>query len=111
MSLAESAADYEYINGLIEARKYDELGELGVILKAFDAVGIPHDTMTANEMNGKLIDISILIPPNEHEHEISIFLFTPEFKFDRVYVENAHPLSYFLGDDDAADVGYDMEDE
>jgi len=100
------------IMGMIERGQYRKLGDAGILLKAFNQIGIPWDLGTVEGLGdihfedgelvgegGPLKAIHISIPPNAEEPQVAIFSFTPEGKFNAAYVENAEPLGYQVDPD------------
>lgn len=93
---------YHRIQQILDQKAYEKVGDLGKLVKTLDEIGIPWDLLTTTfpgEGVRELIDINLVIPPNRDEHEVAIFRFTPEYKFDHIYIENAIPLGYDIDED------------
>lgn len=97
--------NFKSIHILVECHEFESLGEMGILMKSFTELGIPHDLITMSSLTnqgGNLKNVLLVIPPN-HEgcmDRVTVFSFTPNFKFLNAYIENSYPLRYrYLGDD------------
>lgn len=89
-----SQKEYERIHQMLESKRYADLGEMGILQKAFDEINVKYELLTMNLTEG-IEDVpsrvGLIIPPSNtgFKNVVAVFSFSPEYKYQETYFEDA----------------------